>query len=341
MAKRRNGLTVLMTLMVGLIPVGLTACGDKEGAVVTESGESVMTSDTIPESTDGSTTATEDETTAATSEDGTTTSGKMPAAKTTAKTTPTTESIPPASAAFTLEPGHKYLGHVVTLFEFPVQDTHTIVQGGTFDGTHYYVAMIDKDASPETSYLLKFDIKGNLIKKSDKMVLDHANDITYVKKWNALLVSHCQSNDGHFNRYSLVDPETFAITKTEDLPNPFFGMDYCVQRDSFVSARWRGETIDLWNGDLSHRQSFSVKEPEGTSQGVAADADYLYFARYNANSVQVYDWDGKHMFAIPLDMTGGEPEHISIVDGVMYIGGNNSTWTGGYVAYVELEDVTG
>ena len=40
-------------------------------------------------------------------------------------------------------------------------------------------------------------------------------------------------------------------------------------------------------------------------------------------------------------MTTGEPEHISIVDGVMYIGGNNSTWTGGYFAYVVLEDVTG
>ena len=118
MAKRSNGFTVLMALMIGLIPIGLTACGDKEGTVVTESGESVMTSDTTPESTDGSTMATEDETTAATSEDGTTTSGKAPTTKTTTKTTAkttttttqtttTTESIPPASAAFTLEPGHK------------------------------------------------------------------------------------------------------------------------------------------------------------------------------------------------------------------------------------------
>ena len=117
-------------------------------------------------------------------------------------------------------------------------------------------------------------------------------------------------------------------------------MDYCAQRDSFVSARWGGETIDLWNGDLSPRQSFSVNTPPGTSQGVAADANYLYFARYNPNSVEVYDWDGNHIFAIPLDMITGEPEHISIVDGVMYIGGNNSTWTGGYFAYVELEDMT-
>lgn len=281
--------------------------------------------------------------------DGPETTALTTAAHTTSRPAPTTAHAAvttatpdrPVPTRFSLKAGHSYIGHVKTLFQYGIYDGHSIVQGGTFDGTFYYVAMINNKVDPETSYLFKFDLQGNLVQKSGKLVLDHANDITYVKKWNVLLVSHCQSSDGHYNRYSLVDPDTLAIVRTEDLPNPFFGMDYCAQRDSFVSARWRGETIDLWNGDLSHRQSFSVKEPKGTSQGVAADADHLYFARYNANSVQVYDWNGMHMFAIPLDMTGGEPEHISIVDGVMYIGGNNSTWTGGYVAYVELEDITG
>lgn len=252
-----------------------------------------------------------------------------------------TAPMAPGSAKFSLKAGRQYMGHVKTLFEYSVYDEHSIVQGGTFDGAYYYAAMIDNKVDPETTYLFKFDLRGNLVRRSPKLVLDHANDITYVKKWNALLVSHCQSTDGHYNRYSLVNPDTFAVTRTEDLPNPFFGMDYCAQRDSFASARWGGETIDLWNGDLTPRQSFSVDTPPGTSQGVAADANYLYFARYNPNSVQVYDWNGNHAFSIPLDMTRGEPEHISIVDGVMYIGGNNSTWTGGYFAYVVLEDVTG
>ena len=245
------------------------------------------------------------------------------------------------AAKFTLKPGHQYIGYVKTLFEYDVYDGHAIVEGGTFDGTYYYTAMIDHTADPETTYLFKFDLRGNLVAQSPKLALDHANDITYVKKWNALLVSHCKSTDGHYSRYSLVNPDTFAVTKMEDLPNPFFGMGYCEQRDSFASARWEGETIDLWNGDLSHRQSFSVNTPPGTSQGVAADANYLYFVRCNPNSVEVYDWDGNHAFNILLNTLMGEPEHISIVDGVMYIGGNNSTWTGGHFSYVELADVTG
>lgn len=369
--KTNRFLFLLFMAAIVLIPFGLTACGGRmasapesgtsesgfrtngkstrESFVSTEASGSEATAagtgktdttsgtDTTVRATTTATTTSRNQTT--TTQNRTTTTTHVQT--TTTQAAVTTMPSVPASAKFSLKPGHQYVGHVKTLFEYSVYDGHSIVQGGTFDGTYYYVAMINNRVDPETTYLFKFDIHGNLVRKSPKLVLDHANDITYVKKWDALLVSHCQSSDGHYYRYSLVDPDTFAVTKTEDLPNPFFGMDYCEQRDSFASARWGGDTIDIWDGDLTPRQAFQVDTPPGTSQGVATDANYLVFVRYNPNTVQVYDWNGNLSFSIPLDMITGEPEHISIVDGIIYIGGNNSTWTGGYFAYVVLEDITG
>lgn len=360
--KNNRFLFLLLTSAIVLMPLGLTACGGRTastpesgapGSALSTNGESTRESAAFTEASDSGTTTDSAGETDTTSGSGTTARAATATTTTSRNRTTTTRNrttttqaaamtmpLVPPSAKFSLKPGHRYVGHVKTLFEYGVYDGHSIVQGGTFDGNYYYAAMINNQVDPETAYLFKFDIHGSLVRKSPKLVLDHANDITYVKKWNALLVSHCQSSDGHYYRYSLVNPDTFAVTKTEDLPNPFFGMDYCEQRDSFASARWGGDTIDLWDGGLKPRQAFQVEPPPGTSQGVAADANYLYFARYNPNTVQVYDWDGNLSFSIPLDMKG-EPEHISIMDGIMYIGGNNSTWTGGYFAYVVLEDVTG
>ena len=134
---------------------------------------------------------------------------------------------------------------------------------------------------------------------------------------------------------------TFAVTETKELPQPFFAMAYDPQRDAFFSARWSGETLDFWNGDLTHRQSVSVDRPLGTSQGIAADGTYLFCARYAPHYLYIYDKDGRQLFDVPLVMGDlGEPEFLSVVDGVLYIGGNDPTWTGGYFAALELKDVT-
>lgn len=345
---------ILYLTMGFFLTLTLTSCGSSTGEsselAGTQSTGTARVTENSAVSTAAATTSAASETkqtrtTSATSPTASkteqTTAATTSASKTTGSTAAPTKPLVPDSAKFMLKPGHRYIGHVVPIFEYPVYDNHTIIQGGTFEGRYYYVATINKYADPETCYIYKYDLTGKLRKRSRKLVLDHANDITYVKKWNALLVSHCQSKDGHYYRYSLVNPNTFTIIKTEDLPKPFFGMDYCEQRDSFASAEWSGNPIDIWKGDLSHQESFYVKKTGNTPQGVATDENYVYFVQYNTNSVQVYDWEGNHSFEILLDMKNGEPEHISIVDDVMYIGGNNSSWTGGYFAYVSLEDVTG
>ncbi len=231
------------------------------------------------------------------------------------------------------------------MFEYDIYDGHNIVQGGTFDGTYYYVATINNKVVPETTYITKYDATGKLVARSPKLKLDHANDITYVKKWNALVVSHCQpastvkDDDQAYYRYSLVNPNTFAILQTAEKTKPFFGMDYSVSRDAFVSARWGGQTFDFWDGKMNPVKKVDVDPPKGTSQGIACDEQYVYCARYNPNLVNVYDWDAKLLFEISLQSDGGEPEHLSCVDGVLYIGGSLKGWTGGYFGYVELEEI--
>lgn len=353
---------ILHLAMGFFLTLTLTSCGSGTGEsselVGTQSTGTARVTENAAVSTAAATTSAASETeqtqtTAVTSPTASkaeqTTAATTSAAKTTGSTAAPTKPLVPDSAKFTLKPGHQYVGHVEPIFEYSGYDNHTTIQGGTFEGKYYYVAIINKHMDPETCYICKYDLTGKLLKRSQKLVLDHANDITYVKKWNALLVSHCHgSNERIYYRYSLVNPDTFTIIKTEDLPKPFFGMDYCERRDSFASAEWNGSPIDIWKGDLSHQESFNVKETGNTPQGVATDENYVYFLQWRTNSVQVYDWEGNHAFEILLDMMNGdpeyisgEPEHISIVDGVMYIGGNNRSWTGGYFAYVSLEDVTG
>ena len=74
---------------------------------------------------------------------------------------------------------------------------------------------------------------------------------------------------------------------------------------------------------------------------IAADGTYLFCARYAPHYLYIYDKDGRQLFDVPLVMGDlGEPEFLSVVDGVLYIGGNDPTWTGGYFAALELKDVT-
>ncbi len=255
----------------------------------------------------------------------------------------------PESLRIELTPGKSYTARIETLFTFPVcgdRGQYRIVQGGTFDGTYYYVALIDNQSDPMQEWvcLCKFDKSGRLLAKREGLALDHANNITYVPKWNRLLVSHCQSTEQnpekHWNRCSLVDPDTLTVTDTADLPLPFFSMAYCEELDRFCSGEWAGGTLDTWDGELNHLQSYSVTPPKGTSQGAEADGHYLYFPRYNPNSLQVYSWDGEHCFDIPIVSKNGEVEHVSVADGIFYIGGNNATWTGGYFGYLVIEELT-
>ena len=198
-----------------------------------------------------------------------------------------------------------------------------IMQGATYaKGKIYAAATYKKTDGSELTRILAVNTDGTVEKESEPLALDHANAITYVKKWDKLLISHCQSNDGHYNRYSLVDPETLQITGSHDLEKPFFAMAYDEETDRFFSGEWGGGTLDTWDGDLTLSLSKGVEEPKSLSQSLYASANGACFVRSSQNNapaeIRIYDWECNLTMTVIVP-TSAEPEAIFLIDGVTYI----------------------
>ncbi|MBQ4289999.1 MAG: hypothetical protein II719_02275 [Clostridia bacterium] len=252
--------------------------------------------------------------------------------------------ISPPSPFSTLERGVGYTAKPTLQFRFRSADPDFwAIQGGCHVGEQFLIAAVSKDeAGYQAARILRLDSDGNLLEESDPLPLDHANEITYNPKIGSLLVTHCQSPDGHYYRYSLVNPETFEITKTEDLEWPFFAMAYSPERDAYASAEWAGETLDYWDGELTHLRSSSVRKPGSLAQGVFCDAWGVYFVRSAQDTYgsefRVYDWEGEFVKSVPIVWDGNiEPETLCIINGTVYVIANDWDQNCGAVYTVSFE----
>jgi len=231
-----------------------------------------------------------------------------------------------------LEDGVDYVAKLslATVLKQPTAE-YSIAQGCYYNGeifvTCYYKNLTD---GKQVVLISENDSEGNVIKQSSPgLELDHANNITYIEKQNAYLVSHCQGTaDEDYYTYSLVDADSLEIIKTEVLEYPFFSMAYCPEMDMFASGEWGGQTIDIWDGNLNHIKSIDVETPKSLSQGVCCNENGIYFIRSSQNGsiteIRVYDWDGNFIRSIKVD-TYNETESINIIGGRVYIstcGGN-------------------
>ena len=207
---------------------------------------------------------------------------------------------------------------------------YNTAQGCCFDGECWVVAFNKFDQRGEECTLLcKFDTNGKLVAQSDgPLYLEHANNITYLPKKDAYYVTSCQGSLTEcWNGYSIVDRQSLQVLEKGKLGQPFFAMGYCQERDAFASARWSGETLDFWDGELNHKASRDVTPPGTLSQGVFASPDSVWFVRSSQNGYKqefrVYDWEGELLATIPLQLKNdAESESVNIVDGVMYVTSN-------------------
>ena len=181
-----------------------------------------------------------------------------------------------------LQPGVQYVASARLFLDFPAPDeTHKLVQGGCMVGDYFYIANYINDDLESRVVISVVNMDGDIVSQSDPLDLDHANCITYVEKQDALLVSHCQSedDDAAYYRYSLVDRSSLTLMETGQLKYPFFAMSYCSEKDMFVSAQWAGETLDIWDGKLNHLKSLPVEVRGSLSQGAYATEEGIWFVR--------------------------------------------------------------
>ncbi len=200
----------------------------------------------------------------------------------------------------------------------------TVKQGGWTDGTYYYQLFIKKDtASDEENNivkLVKYNLEtGEVVKISEDLGLNHANDLTYNPKRNIFVAVH---NNPNRKKLSIIDPETFEVVDTVTLGCKIFSLDYNEARDQYVIGVAGGQKFRILDADFQF-VSDTVYEPTSlskgyTTQGVTCDDQYIYFVLYNQNCLTVYDWDGNFISYVKLNISG-EPENLSVVGNDIYI----------------------
>lgn len=237
-----------------------------------------------------------------------------------------------------LTEGACYTAKPVEWFRFDsVDEKNRFVQGGCFTGESFIIAFIENDNEESRVKLAEIGTNGKIIRTSQPLDLDHANNLAYNTNRGEIIVSHCQQNGGdRYSYYSFVDPATFEITEAGELERPFFSIGYSFERELYGSGEWCGGTIDVWDKNLSLLRSFKVETPETLSQGVWCDDCGIWFVRSSQYGypceIRVYDWEnGSLKFQIPIDDMEVEPENLTVYGEEAYIVCNNKEYNGGIV----------
>jgi len=198
------------------------------------------------------------------------------------------------------------------------------VQGGYTDGRYHYQLFILKDIESNEEgnivRLIKYDIEsGKRVQISRALPLNHANDLTYDSARGVFVAVH---NNPHRNRLSFIDPEPLAITETFEIDYKIYSISYNASKNLYVIGIAGGQSFRILDSDFKPVDD-KVHQPTEltagyTTQGAASDENFIYFVLYKQNVITVYDWDGSFVTLITLDVEG-EPENLSVVDGVIYV----------------------
>ena len=206
-------------------------------------------------------------------------------------------------------------------------------QGGCSDGERYYYQVLMhyelSDRTKDYSCIAKVDVKNKeVVKYSEVLHIDHANDITFHPQRKLLMVTN---NKPNFNRITLIDPESLEIVGYEESPVPLYALEYNSDRDMFVAGISGKREFCFLDGDLKLINNATYRTVEAddrcTKQDICADNNLLYFILWDGrhkdtedfqNRVTIYDWNGDYRGVLKFNLGAEEPESISIIDGEIY-----------------------
>ena len=203
-------------------------------------------------------------------------------------------------------------------------------QGGCSDGEKYYYTALmhyDFDSNQEDNYtcIVKTDLtSGKEVQRSERLKLNHANDITYNRKKNLLVVCN---NKPNYKRLTLIDASTLEFIKYVELPFGVYSIDYNEERDVYavgISGTWDFRLLDSELSVLDDKIfKGSTSTSRYTKQGMCVDDELIYFILWDGkykdlpgfqNVISVYDWEGRFKGLIEFDVGVKEPESLSIVN---------------------------
>jgi len=190
-------------------------------------------------------------------------------------------------------------------------------QGGCFNGTSYYQALITKNE--ETARIMKKNVVTGKLTFSELIPMGHANNMFYLPTTNCVYVS-CSSGG-----YYTFDADTLEYKGVGSLGNLSGYLFYLPKTNTYIHSS--GAIYD----ESFKKISSITKEPGenigATAQGYCADENYIYQLRCQGigsekyyTYVQIHDTSGKYIGTVTVKIPENfEPENISVVDGELYI----------------------
>lgn len=215
-------------------------------------------------------------------------------------------------------------------------------QGGCTDGEYFYQAYIatetNSDQFNNRCVIVKYDLKtGSVVKESEPLQLNHANDMTYNSKRDCLVIIH---NQPVANCITYMDPDTLEVTDQFAIDYFMFSIDYNATTDQYVIGLTSSQTFCILNSEFEAVTEVfqpSTRTKSCTTQGIAMDDDFIYFVFYKSNVIGVYDWDGNFVTLIEIEKfvqeSRYEPENLSVIDGEIYVGCAKKIGDGGFYVF--------
>lgn len=196
-------------------------------------------------------------------------------------------------------------------------------QGACTDGTYLYRAMVASDEA--LTRLQKIDLaSGAVILDRTSISFGHANDMTFAKGY--LYIAHSSSTSTLYK----VDPNTFELVETINLPLTIWGISYCPDNDLFILGGVGSGYLSVYYPDFKFMYRIKPVNPFYglVRQGIHCDGNYIYISLDNAygtvlgndmgSRIMVYTWNGIFVKSIYLPIK--EIEWAFELNGDMYIG---------------------
>ena len=206
-------------------------------------------------------------------------------------------------------------------------------QGGCSDGQRYYYQVLMhyelSDRTKDYSCIAKIDLKEKkVVKYSDVLHLDHANDMTYHPTKNILMVAN---NKPDPTRITLIDPESLEIVGYREAPLPIYAIEYVPEKDIYVVGMSGTRLFCFLDADLNLIDDKTYRMDSSTDrytkQGLYADENFIYFILWDGkhkamedfqNIVSIYDYNGNYKGVLEFNVGVKEPENLSVVGGEMH-----------------------
>ena len=190
-------------------------------------------------------------------------------------------------------------------------------QGGCFDGTNFYQALISKNE--EIAVILKKNIETGETIYSEPRPMKHANDVTYNSTTNMIYVCEAGVNVYIYNA------DTLEFVKSVTLPYGISAISYNEHDNTFVGLA--GTKNYYYSSSFNYIRDMTLQERGATSQGMCSDEKYVYNLYCKSLGGGSYDTyiiihthKGVYINTVEVSIANKrEPENISIIDGVMYI----------------------